>query len=239
MANYDCEHFQTLISAQLDGELDQAEWSELQAHVQSCPGCLDFRRGCVQVAFAYAALSAEDGRSEEEGFAAVVNPAPLSRANGHDALSVNALPVKALPAPGLPVTALPGDTKRIAPKTLPAKLHPPSARRMPGPWFWAAVAAGLMVAVVSSAWWQLRAPPQPQISLNPLLVRYANNVEAEQDQQSTLRIVQMDLRTMRLELEQLQLDPETRAQLSKRIETLLAKTNQLSQSPVTYRGEVR
>ncbi len=232
MVQHDCERIQLLISAQLDGELDRAEQDELAVHLRGCPVCLDFRRACRQLAFSCAEWSLGERESAE------ASPDPVAQPNGHDVwkLAVRAEGAEVVASTTAPVG--PG-SKSTGSKAAPAIPAGSVRGWASATWMWATVAAGLLIAVFASAVWQLWHPPEPPVSLDPLLVRYASNVETQQDQQSTLRIVQMDLRTMRLELDQLQLDPAVRAQLDERIESLLAKTNQLREFPITNRGENR
>lgn len=40
----DCREFEAKLWAFLDGELDEAACTELRAHLERCPGCLDHYR---------------------------------------------------------------------------------------------------------------------------------------------------------------------------------------------------
>ncbi len=224
-----CEHFQELVSAGIDGELDLQEEPALQDHLRDCTECTRFHVACQRLD--QIITDAGEGVSVDR-----------MRVNGVVSAALQ------LPTPRSPViesTGAAGESESdAAPVSVAVKATFPVTVASSESWFlrWSvflccAVAASILIAIGWSFIGQPRRPAQDDVAMRSILAQYAINAEALQDQQALLRTFEMELRTMRLELDQMKLDESTRARLSRRIDELLHKTSQLFNTPVVYSGE--
>jgi len=209
----DCTDFQILISADFDDDLNELEQDQLRRHLNVCPSCRDWRAHCQQISEQVASVARVRSTLESP----IAN---ILEINGHlrgDHKS------KA------------EDTQIVAPK-LSEKQKFKSHR--PSRWFWG-VAAVLLVAIGMSFGIFSRRRPEPStLSVEPIVAMHAINLQAEQDQQATVRAVGLELRMMKLEMKQVDLEPSAREQMEKRIDSLLAKTRELDASTqILYQGE--
>ena len=209
----DCGEFQILISADFDGELDQREQVELQRHLGDCPSCRDWRDTCQQLGVQIASVART--RSEFD------QPVGLDLSvNGKNHLMTE---------PDNPISEL------ANPKPIPRQ----AAKSNGSGRLFLGIAALLLVAIgVSFGVFARRRPASTTFNVEPVALMHALNLQTEQDQQATLRAVDMELRMMKLELKQSTLDPTARAQMETQIDSLLTKTRQLdAATQVLYQGE--
>lgn len=213
----DCDPFEILISADLDGELDAVERQVLQEHLSRCASCRGQRSN-------WAALHAELSHLEFPAGGDHESPFSEITLNGwkhelfRDCLANNSAHQTIVLPPA-------GDPRHHA--------------RRGGRWL-LGIAAGVLVAL--SVTFGLISQRQSQavaVSAEPLVTMHAINVQAEQDQQALVRALAMELRTMKLEMRRLDMAPEARAELEQQIDSLLVKTRQLDSSfPPSFPGEI-
>lgn len=205
----ECTAFEILISADLDGELDEIESVELQRHLTTCSYCRDWHATCRQLAVAVASVATDRLSSDRSLFTATFN--------------------------GREQPALSAENSSPAPKPHGQSRNPSHGS---GRWF-LTIAALLLVGIgLSFAFFSRHRAGLGTLNVEPVAAMHAINLQTEQDQQATLRAVEMELRAMKLEVNRLQLEPADRAQIENRLDSLLTKARQLDASTqILYQGE--
>lgn len=197
--NHNCEQFEPLISAMLDGELDSTELESLRQHTDGCAACRSVIQEFENVNAAVLSLSA----------APRIDNLNSSKLNGSAAL------------------VLPKPPQKKSPSKSPRKLW----RLIP-----IAVAATLLVCLAITALpgpGSAAAQMQPDQIVEPMKDFLISNYRQQQDQELMLRTLDWDLRTLKLELNQLADGSEERVNLESQIDVMIAKIKlfELANSP--------
>jgi anti-sigma factor RsiW len=191
-----CENYEPLISAMIDGELESNERDELKSHLQNCVSC-------KQRVIAFECVDAA---------------------------------VETLSQDSLPNRTAEMDKLRL-PSAVPFSMHLPTTapRRAPSPLIWRliplAAAATLLICLAIAAWPYPKPASAEQIStaqiVEPMTELYRLNVQRQREQNLMLRTLDMDLRSMKLEINSLEPGSAERLSLAARIDTMLENVRML------------
>jgi anti-sigma factor RsiW len=212
----ECGEFEILISADVDGELDEGEREALDQHLSQCVTCRN-RRSHWEFLGEHLRHVQFTPPTEAESPFNEITLNGWKREMFQEYLANNS-----------------AHQTIILPESGTGSLD--SARG--GRWL-LGIAAGILVALgVSFGVFSNRPPAAIAVSADPLVKMHAINVQTEQDQQATIRAMALELRTMKLEMRRLKLDPQAQAEWEGQIDSLLTKTRQLdSSSPDFSQGE--
>ena len=192
--NLNCRAYEPLISAMLDGELEPNKLTELENHVDRCPGCQAQLRAYEQVNAAVDSLS-QSGASPIDS-----NKFPSKvQASGNNWLSAWRLIPIATAATlliGLGLTALPGP-------------RPVTADQI-----------------------------NPQLFVQPMKDLHLINVQQQRDQELMLWTLGIDLRSLKLEINQLESGSEERQNMADQIDAMIEKV-QLFETETIQHGSIR
>ena len=191
-----CENYEPLISAMIDGELESSERNELKSHLQNCAMCKQRLIAFERVDAAVETLSQES---------VATRPAEI-------------------------------DKLRL-PSAVPFAMHPPKTapRRSKSAMIWRliplAAAATLLICLGIAAWPYPKPANAEQIStaqiVQPMKELYLLNVQQQREQNLMLRTLDMDLRSMKLEINSLEPGSAERINLAARIDTMLENVRML------------
>jgi anti-sigma factor RsiW len=207
-----CEAFQSLLSADLDGELDTVEQERLRSHLAECARCHAWQSQIRVLARQLESLVAADAGDQPAPPDAVLR----SSVNGH-----------------------PSDVLKI-PATRPAAWGE-RLGSWSGYGLWAAAAVALLAVSISLSRWSRYDEPRSALNVEQLVAMQAMNEQAEHDQRALIRTFELDLRAMKLEMHGLELDSAAREQLGGRIDQLLAKARRMdvaAATPISFSGEI-
>ena len=191
-----CENYEPLISAMIDGELETRERNELKSHLQNCAMCKQRVIAFERVDAAVETLSQE------------------------------------------PVAARSVEIDKLRlPSAVPFAMYPPKTapRRPRIALIWRliplAAAATLLICLGIAAWPYPKPANAEQIStaqiVEPMTELYLLNVQQQREQNLMLRTLDMDLRSMKLEINSLDPGSSERINLAARIDTMLENVRML------------
>ena len=194
-----CEYFEILISAMTDGELDIQETAELNQHLENCSGCRQLSQQFANVD----ELLAEHSLMEHRGY-----HVESSLEYRTEMLDSNGSLPKYSPAP----TKLPHRTRQSRKWITYLPL---------------AVAATLLGCLILIAWPNPQPAAAGQLSpeevIQPMQELKRINQQKQRDQEMMLHAFSLELRVLKLELNQLEPDSPERIAMSQRIDAMLER----------------
>jgi len=203
-----CERYEPLLSAMLDGELDSTEREEMLVHLDDCPVCRAQVCAFEQVNRAIESLSHRRDLVVSEP---ATLPGPLPSLNG---------------VSGLNGIASLSELKPTAGK-----------RRITSAWRWIPLAAAATLLIFlgitalpnpdSASAEQL--PPEQIVEPMKEFLQY--NMQQQHDQELMLWTLGLDLRAMKLEINQLEPGSNERINLENRIDSMIAKVRKFEMEP--------
>jgi len=183
--NNDCENFEPMVSAMLDGELLPGEQAQLDAHLDQCQSCGNLVKDFQSVDDAVATLGTRAKGNESENRVTETFVVTRQKQSVKNWLSVWRL----VPLAGV-----------------------------------AALLIGLFLVMSQPASTATAEQLSAEEFVKPLTDLNRINLQQQRDQDLMLRTLGMDLRALKLELNQLEnAGPEDRQRLEKQIETMLER----------------
>ena len=193
-----CESYEPLISAMIDGELETVERNDLNSHLQNCATCKQRVIAFEQVDAAIATLSHDSGFAETPACAT-----PYATAKP---------PFDMRP----PKSAAPRKKQRLIWRLVPI-----------------AAAATLLIGLAIATW----SNPQPASAepisssqfVEPMKELHLLNRGKQRFQGVMLQTLDLDLRTLKLELNLLETDPAARESFAEQIDAMIEKVKLLEE----------